>query len=113
VRIIIEKPFGRDLASAKALNQIVLNVFRRKNRVYRIDHYLGKDTVCRTCWCSALATAFFEPLWNRNYVDSGSNHPPRRRLASSGAGGLFMKRRVALRDMIQSHVLQLTSLVAV
>jgi len=56
VRIIIEKPFGRDLASAKALNQIVLNVFDEK-QVYRIDHYLGKERY-RTCSCCALATDF-------------------------------------------------------
>src|SRR5439155_3402751 len=67
VRIIIEKPFGRDLASAKALNQIVLNVFDEK-QVYRIDHYLGKDTV-QNLLVLRFGNGIFEPLWNRNYVD--------------------------------------------
>jgi len=65
VRIIIEKPFGRDLASAKALNQIVLNVFDEK-QVYRIDHYLGKDTV-QNLLVLRFGNGIFEPLWNRNY----------------------------------------------
>src|SRR5256886_7633366 len=67
VRIIIENPFGRDLASAKALNQIVLNVFDEK-QVYRIDHYLGKDTV-QNLLVLRFGNGIFEPLWNRNYVD--------------------------------------------
>jgi glucose-6-phosphate 1-dehydrogenase len=67
VRIIIEKPFGRDLASAKALNQIVLNVFDEQ-QVYRIDHYLGKDTV-QNLLVLRFGNGIFEPLWNRNYVD--------------------------------------------
>jgi glucose-6-phosphate 1-dehydrogenase len=67
VRIIIEKPFGRDLASAKTLNQIVLNVFDEK-QVYRIDHYLGKDTV-QNLLVLRFGNGIFEPLWNRNYVD--------------------------------------------
>src|SRR2546427_11530709 len=66
VRLIIEKPFGRDLASAKALNQIVLNVFDEK-QVYRIDHYLGKDTV-QNLLVLRFGNGIFEPLWNRNYV---------------------------------------------
>src|SRR5258708_29529872 len=67
VRIIIEKPFGRDRASAKALNQIVLSVFDEK-QVYRIDHYLGKDTV-QNLLVLRFSNGIFEPLWNRNYVD--------------------------------------------
>src|SRR2546430_5270847 len=67
VRSISEKPFGRDLASAKALNQIVLNVFDEK-QVYRIDHYLGKDTV-QNLLVLRFGNGIFEPLWNRNYVD--------------------------------------------
>jgi len=72
VRIIIEKPFGRDLASAKALNQIVLNVFDEK-QVYRIDHYLGKDTV-QNLLVLRFGNGIFEPLWNRKLRRSGSNH---------------------------------------
>ncbi|HUL33086.1 MAG TPA: glucose-6-phosphate dehydrogenase [Candidatus Eisenbacteria bacterium] len=109
VRIIIEKPFGKDLASAKELNKIVLNVFEEK-QVYRIDHYLGKDTV-QNLLVLRFGNGIFEPLWNRNYVDhvqitAGETLGVERR-------GGFYETAGALRDMIQSHVLQLTSLVAV
>jgi glucose-6-phosphate 1-dehydrogenase len=109
VRIIIEKPFGRDLASAKELNKTVLNVFEEK-QVYRIDHYLGKDTV-QNLLVLRFGNGIFEPLWNRNYVDhvqitAGETLGVERR-------GGFYETTGALRDMIQSHVLQLTSLVAV
>src|SRR5260370_24538449 len=67
VRIIIEKPFGRDLASARALNQIVLHVLDEK-QVYRIDHYLGKDTV-QNLLGLRFGNGIFETPWNRNYVD--------------------------------------------
>jgi len=109
VRIIIEKPFGRDLASARELNKIVLNVFEEK-QVYRIDHYLGKDTV-QNLLVLRFSNGIFEPLWNRNYVDhvqitAGETLGVERR-------GGFYETTGALRDMIQSHVLQLTSLTAV
>jgi glucose-6-phosphate 1-dehydrogenase len=109
VRIIIEKPFGRDLASAKELNKIVLGAFDEK-QVYRIDHYLGKDTV-QNLLVLRFGNGIFEPLWNRNYVDhvqitAGETLGVERR-------GGFYETAGALRDMIQSHVLQLTSLVAV
>ncbi len=109
VRIIIEKPFGRDLPSAKELNKIVLNAFEEQ-QVYRIDHYLGKDTV-QNLLVLRFGNGIFEPLWNRNYVDqvqitAGETLGVERR-------GGFYERAGALRDMIQSHVLQLTSLVAV
>jgi glucose-6-phosphate 1-dehydrogenase len=109
VRIIIEKPFGRDLASAKELNKTVLCVFDEK-QVYRIDHYLGKDTV-QNLLVLRFSNGIFEPLWNRNYVDhvqitAGETLGVERR-------GGFYETAGALRDMIQSHVLQLTSLVAV
>ena len=109
VRIIIEKPFGRDLATARELNKIVLNVFEEK-QVYRIDHYLGKDTV-QNLLVLRFSNGIFEPLWNRNYVDhvqitAGETLGVERR-------GGFYESAGALRDMIQSHVLQLTSLVAV
>src|SRR6202158_31991 len=109
VRIIIEKPFGRDLASAKALNQIVLNVFDEK-QVYRIDHYLGKDTV-QTLLVLRFGNGIFEPLWNRNYVDH-VQITASETLGVERRGG-FYETAGALRDMIQSHVLQLTSLMAV
>src|SRR5258705_2387825 len=109
VRIIIEKPFGRDLASAKALNQIVLNVFDEK-QVYRIDHYLGKATV-QNLLVLRFGNGIFEPLWNRNYVDQ-VQITAAETLGVERRGG-FYETTGALRDMIQSHVLQLTSLVAV
>lgn len=109
VRIIIEKPFGRDLASAKELNKIVLNVFEEK-QVYRIDHYLGKDTV-QNLLVLRFGNGIFEPLWNRNYVDH-VQITAAETLGVERRGG-FYETAGALRDMIQSHVLQLTSLVAV
>ncbi len=109
VHIIIEKPFGRDLASAKALNQIVLRVFDER-QVYRIDHYLGKDTV-QNLLVLRFGNGIFEPLWNRNYVDH-VQITASETLGVERRGG-FYETAGALRDMIQSHVLQLTSLVAV
>ena len=109
VRIIIEKPFGRDLASARALNKIVLNVFEEK-QVYRIDHYLGKDTV-QNLLVLRFGNGIFEPLWNRNYVDH-VQITAAETLGVERRGG-FYETAGALRDMIQSHVLQLTSLVSV
>ncbi|HUI52430.1 MAG TPA: glucose-6-phosphate dehydrogenase, partial [Terriglobales bacterium] len=109
VRIIIEKPFGRDLASAKELNQIVLNVFEEK-QVYRIDHYLGKDTV-QNLLVLRFGNGIFEPLWNRNYVDQ-VQITASETLGVERRGG-FYETAGALRDMIQSHVLQLTSLTSV
>jgi glucose-6-phosphate 1-dehydrogenase len=108
-RIIIEKPFGRDLASAKELNGIVLNVFEEP-QVYRIDHYLGKDTV-QNLLVLRFSNGIFEPLWNRNYVDH-VQITAAETLGVERRGG-FYETAGALRDMIQSHVLQLTSLVAV
>jgi glucose-6-phosphate 1-dehydrogenase len=109
VRIIIEKPFGRDLASAKELNQIVLNVFD-EHQVYRIDHYLGKDTV-QNLLVLRVGNGIFEPLWNRNYVDH-VQITAAETLGVERRGG-FYETTGALRDMIQSHVLQLTSMIAV
>jgi glucose-6-phosphate 1-dehydrogenase len=109
VRIIIEKPFGRDLASAKELNKTVLGVFDEK-QVYRIDHYLGKDTV-QNLLVLRFGNGIFEPLWNRNYVDH-VQITAAETLGVERRGG-FYENTGALRDMIQSHVLQLTSLVAV
>ncbi|HUN60435.1 MAG TPA: glucose-6-phosphate dehydrogenase [Candidatus Sulfotelmatobacter sp.] len=108
-RIIVEKPFGRDLASAKELNKIVLNVFEEK-QVYRIDHYLGKDTV-QNLLVLRFGNGIFEPLWTRNYVDH-VQITASETLGVERRGG-FYETAGALRDMIQSHVLQLTSLVSV
>lgn len=107
-RVIIEKPFGRDRASAVDLNTKVLRVFD-ESQVYRIDHYLGKETV-QNMLVFRFGNGIFEPLWNRNYIDhvqitAGESLGVERRAA-------FYETTGALRDMIQSHVLQLTSLVA-
>jgi glucose-6-phosphate 1-dehydrogenase len=108
VRIIIEKPYGRDLASAQKLNQAVRKVFD-ESQVYRIDHYLGKDTV-QNLLVLRFGNGIFEPLWNRNYVDH---------VQITAAETLGVEQRAAFyetagatRDMIQSHMLQLTSLVS-
>ncbi|HXX70765.1 MAG TPA: glucose-6-phosphate dehydrogenase [Candidatus Acidoferrum sp.] len=106
-RVIIEKPFGRNAQSARALNAKVLSVFD-ESQVYRIDHYLGKETV-QNLLVFRFGNGIFEPLWNRNYIDH---------VQITAAESLGVERRAAfyesagaLRDMIQSHVLQLASLV--
>jgi glucose-6-phosphate 1-dehydrogenase len=107
-RIIIEKPFGRDLESARELNEKTHTVFH-ENQVYRIDHYLGKETV-QNLMTFRFANAIFEPLWNRNYID----HVQISMLESVGVGhraGYYDKAGV-LRDMFQNHVLQLLTLTA-
>jgi glucose-6-phosphate 1-dehydrogenase len=107
-RIIIEKPFGRDLASARALNQVVTRVFA-EDQVYRIDHYLGKETV-QNILVFRWANGIFEPLWNRDHVDHvqitvGETIGVETR-------GSYYEEAGALRDMIQNHILQLLCLVA-
>jgi glucose-6-phosphate 1-dehydrogenase len=108
-RMVIEKPFGRDLASARKLNRAVLEVFD-ESQVYRIDHYLGKDTV-QNLLVLRFGNGIFEPLWNRNYVDHVQITAAESLGVESRAS--FYETAGALRDMIQSHVLQLTSLVSI
>ena len=107
-RIVIEKPFGHDLESAKRLNREVGKVFR-ESQVYRIDHYLGKETV-RNLLVFRFGNGIFEPLWNRRYVD----HVQITVAESIGieSRGAFYEETGASRDVLQNHLLQLVSLVA-
>jgi len=107
-RIIIEKPFGHDLASAKALNAEVAKVFDEE-QVYRIDHYLGKETV-QNLMVFRFANGIFEPIWNRRYVDH-VQITNAEAIGVEGRGGYYDTAGV-LRDMIQNHVFQVTSLIA-
>ncbi|HEU5191122.1 MAG TPA: glucose-6-phosphate dehydrogenase [Methylomirabilota bacterium] len=108
VRVVIEKPFGRDLESSRALNHVVNGVFS-EDQVYRIDHYLGKETV-QNILVFRFANGIFEPLWNRNHVD----HVQITVSETLGveSRGAYYEESGALRDMIQNHILQLLCLVA-
>ncbi len=107
-RVVIEKPFGSDLASARGLNQAVHEVLAEE-QVYRIDHYLGKETV-QNVLVFRFANSIFEPVWNRRYVD----HVQITVAETAGIGerGRFYDRVGVLRDMFQNHLLQLLALVA-
>ncbi len=107
-RLVVEKPFGRDYASARSLNQSLLKTLD-ECQIYRIDHYLGKETV-QNILAFRFANALFEPVWNRRYIDHiqitvaeqvGVEHR-----------GSYYDQSGALRDMIQNHLLQILSLVA-
>jgi glucose-6-phosphate 1-dehydrogenase len=108
VRIIIEKPFGHDLESARALNDEVNKVFD-ENQVFRIDHYLGKETV-QNILVFRFANGIFENVWNRNYID----HVEITAAESIGIEGRgpFYETAGALRDVVQNHVMELLSFVA-
>lgn len=107
-RLIVEKPFGRDLESAQALDRCVHAVFD-ESQVYRIDHYLGKETV-QNLFILRFINGIFEPIWNRNYVD----HVQITAAESIGveARGGYYEEAGATRDMLQSHLLQLLTLTA-
>ncbi len=107
-RIIIEKPFGRDLASARDLNRELNEVFSEE-QVYRIDHYLGKETV-QNLLVFRYANGIFEPFWNRRYIDH-VQLAVAEDLGVENRGSYYEEAGLA-RDMIQNHVLQLLSLVA-
>jgi len=107
-RVVIEKPFGRDLASARALNRLVLQTCDER-QVFRIDHYLGKETV-QNLLVFRFGNAIFEPIWNRRYVDH-VQITAGEELGIEGRGRYYEEAGV-LRDMIQNHVLQLVSLCA-
>jgi glucose-6-phosphate 1-dehydrogenase len=108
VRVIVEKPFGHDLESAKALNDEVNKVFHEE-QIFRIDHYLGKETV-QNILVFRFANGIFENVWNRNYID----HIEITAAESIGIEGRgpFYEKAGALRDVIQNHVMQLLSFVA-
>ncbi len=107
-RIIIEKPFGRDLTSAIELNRRIQKVFE-ESRIYRIDHYLGKETV-QNILAFRFGNGIFEPLWNRRYID----HVQITAAESIGVEGrgAYYQEAGALRDMIQNHLLQVLATVA-
>jgi len=107
-RLIIEKPFGHDLASARELNDHLLNCFGEE-QIYRIDHYLGKETV-QNILVFRFANGIFEPIWNRNYIDHVQITVGE--TLDIGDRGGYYERAGALRDMIQNHVLQLVALTA-
>jgi glucose-6-phosphate 1-dehydrogenase len=107
-RIIIEKPFGYDLSSAQALNRQVHEAFDEE-QIYRIDHYLGKETV-QNILVFRLANGIFEPLWNRRYVDH-VQITVAETIGVEGRGAYYDQAGV-LRDIVQNHMLQLLALVA-
>lgn len=107
-KVIIEKPFGRDYASAQSLNETIRSVFE-EHQVYRIDHYLGKETV-QDLLVQRFSNAIFEPLWNRNFID----HVQITVAEEVGVGtrGGYYETSGCLRDMIQNHTMQLVALTA-
>lgn len=107
-RVIIEKPFGTSLETARALNKKLMSIFDEKE-IYRIDHYLGKETV-QNILVLRFSNGIFEPLWNRNYVDSVEIK------VSETLGvenrGKYYEGSGAMRDMIQNHLMQLMGFIA-
>ena len=107
-RLVIEKPFGTDLASAKALNSELLKLVD-EHEIYRIDHYLGKETV-QNILVLRFANGMFEPIWNRNHIDHVQITVDEQ--LGVGHRGSFYDQTGALRDMVPNHLFQLLSLVA-
>jgi glucose-6-phosphate 1-dehydrogenase len=107
-RLIIEKPFGHDLATARQLNDLLHKTFSEE-QIFRIDHYLGKETV-QNLMVMRFANSIFEPIWNHNYIDH-IQITVSETLGVGSRGGYYDKSG-ALRDMVQNHLFQLMSLVA-
>src|SRR5579864_9575735 len=105
-RVVVEKPFGRDLKSAQALNRALLRVFR-EGQIYRIDHYLGKETV-QNILVFRFANGIFEPLWNQHYID----HVQITVAESGGVDGRagYYETAGVVRDIVQNHMMQLLTL---
>jgi glucose-6-phosphate 1-dehydrogenase len=107
-RLVVEKPYGSDLESARELDRSIGLVFRER-QIYRIDHYLGKETV-QNILVFRFANGIFEPIWNRRYVDNVQVSVAET-VGIEGRGGYY-EEAGALRDMVQNHLLQVLSLVA-
>ncbi len=108
VRIVIEKPFGTDLTSARALNTRIQHVFD-ESQIYRIDHYLGKEAV-QNLLAFRFANSLFEPIWNRNHIEQ-VQITVAESIGVEGRAGYY-DRVGALRDMVQNHLMQLVTLIA-
>jgi glucose-6-phosphate 1-dehydrogenase len=106
-RVVVEKPFGRDLETARQLNDELHKVYD-ENQIYRIDHYLGKETV-QNILVFRFGNGIFEPIWNRNYVDN-VQITVAESIGIEGRGGYY-EEAGALRDMVENHMMQLLSLV--
>ncbi|RFS21356.1 glucose-6-phosphate dehydrogenase [Chitinophaga silvatica] len=107
-RIVIEKPFGHDLKSASELNELLAQKFTEE-QIYRIDHYLGKETI-QNILALRFANTLFEPVWNRNYIDN-IQITAAESVGLEGRGNYY-ERAGALRDMIQNHILQILCILA-